>query len=122
MSATSWRPIVPTSGRGHNVGRERSAAAEAGTLSGMPAFSTVIWVGFGVFFGFVLWKSGIAMLYSMTQLPPEPLPTGEMRKVSRKYRCDVCGVELKMTMAPDEDPPPPRHCLEDMAEVAPLFD
>jgi hypothetical protein len=25
-------------------------------------------------------------------------------------------------MAPDEDPPPPRHCLEDMTEVAPLFE
>jgi hypothetical protein len=31
-------------------------------------------------------------------------------------------VELKMTMAPDEDPPPPRHCLEDMVEIAPLYD
>lgn len=113
---------MPTSGSGHNVRRERSGAVEAGNLKAMPAFSTVIWVGFGIFFGFVLWKSGIAMLYSMTQLPPEPLPTGEMRKVSRKYRCDSCGVELKMTMAPDEDPPPPRHCLEDMAEVAPLYD
>ena len=54
--------------------------------------------------------------------PPAPAPTGELRKVSQKYRCDVCGVELKMTMAPDEDPPPPRHCLEDMIEVAPLYD
>jgi hypothetical protein len=27
-----------------------------------------------------------------------------------------------LTMAPDEDPPPPRHCLEDMTEVAPLFE
>jgi hypothetical protein len=23
-------------------------------------------------------------------------------------------------MAPDEDPPPPRHCLEDMDIVAPI--
>jgi hypothetical protein len=55
-------------------------------------------------------------------MPPEPPPTGELRKVNRRYRCDVCGVELKLTMAPDEDPPPPRHCLEDMTEVAPLYD
>jgi len=27
-----------------------------------------------------------------------------------------------LTLAPDEDPPPPRHCLEDMTEVAPLYD
>jgi hypothetical protein len=25
-------------------------------------------------------------------------------------------------MAPDEDPPPPRHCLEDMDVVAPVFE
>jgi hypothetical protein len=31
-------------------------------------------------------------------------------------------VELRLTMAPDDDPPPPRHCLEDMTEIAPLFD
>jgi hypothetical protein len=27
-----------------------------------------------------------------------------------------------LTMAPDDDPPPPRHCLEDMDVVAPLYD
>jgi hypothetical protein len=25
-------------------------------------------------------------------------------------------------MAPDEDPPPPKHCLEDMDFVAPVFE
>ena len=88
----------------------------------MPALSTVIWVGFGLLMGWFLWKTGIAMLRSFTQLPPEPPPTGELRKVKRNYRCDVCGVELRMTMAPDEDPPPPKHCLEAMVEVAPLYD
>lgn len=88
----------------------------------MPAASTLIWVGFGLLFGVVLWRSGIGMLRSMTQLPPEPPPSGELRKVKRNYRCDVCGVELRMTMAPDEDPPPPKHCLEEMVEVAPLYD
>ena len=88
----------------------------------MPALSTMIWVGFGILFGWLLWKIGIMMLRSMTSMPPEPLPAGEMRRVNRRYRCDVCGVELKLTMAPDEDPPPPRHCLEDMTEVAPLYD
>ncbi len=88
----------------------------------MPAASTIIWVGFGLFFAYIRGKSGIAILRSMTSLPPEPPPSGELRKVNRRYRCDVCGVELKLTMAPDEDPPPPKHCLEDMTEVAPLYD
>jgi hypothetical protein len=53
---------------------------------------------------------------------PPPPPAGEMRKVNVKYRCTVCGLELKMMLAPDEDPPPPKHCLEDMVVVAPLFE
>ena len=88
----------------------------------MPEFSTIIWVGFGILFGWVLWKTGIGMLRSFTRLPPEPLPAGELRKIKQNYRCDVCGVELRMTMAPDEDPPPPKHCLEEMALVAPVFE
>ncbi|MFK8025373.1 MAG: hypothetical protein AB8G26_15555 [Ilumatobacter sp.] len=88
----------------------------------MPELATVIWVGFGVFMGWGLWKVGIGMLRSFSQLPPEPPPSGELRKIKRNYRCDVCGVELRMTMAPDEDPPPPRHCLEDMREEAPVFE
>jgi len=27
-----------------------------------------------------------------------------------------------LTLAPDEDPPPPKHCLEEMTVVAPLYD
>lgn len=88
----------------------------------MPAASTIVWVAMGLFFGYVLWKSGIAMLRSMTQLPPEPPPSGELRRIRRNYVCDVCGMELQVKMAPDEDPPPPRHCLEDMREVAPLYE
>ena len=88
----------------------------------MPAVSTLIWVAIGVLIGVILWRVGITVLYGMTQLPPEPPPSGELRKVKRNYRCDVCGVEIRMTMAPDEDPPPPKHCTEDMIEVAPLYD
>ena len=88
----------------------------------MPALSTVIWVLIGLAMGYVLWKTGIAMLRSMTTPSPAPPPTGEMRKVNVRYRCGVCGVELRLTMAPDEDPPPPKHCLEDMREIAPLYD
>jgi hypothetical protein len=42
--------------------------------------------------------------------------------VNVRYRCGVCGLEIKLMLAPDEDPPPPRHCLEDMDVVAPLYD
>jgi hypothetical protein len=88
----------------------------------VPDISTVIWVLGGVVMAVVLWKVGIGMLRSVTRSLPPPPPAGEMRKINVRYRCDVCGVELKMTMAPDDDPPPPKHCLEDMIEVAPLYD
>ena len=86
----------------------------------MPAASTIIWVGLALLLGYGLWKTGIAMLRSMTTPMPAPPPSGEMRRINVKYRCSMCGLELKMTLAPDEDPPPPRHCLEDMDLIAPI--
>lgn len=67
----------------------------------------------------VIMKAGLAVLRVLARPVPEPPPSGEMRRVSLRFRCSSCGVELKMTAAPDEDPPPPRHCLEDMQLVAP---
>jgi hypothetical protein len=86
------------------------------------AFSTVVWVGTGVLIGVVLWKTGISLLRSLTTPLPPPPPPGEMRKVNMRFRCGVCGVELRLTSAPDEDPPPPKHCLEEMVIMAPLFE
>ena len=85
-------------------------------------FGTIVWVGIGLVMMRVLWKAGIGMLRAFTTPLPAPPPAGEMRRVNVRYRCGVCGVELKLTLAPDEDPPPPRHCLEDMIEVAPLYE
>lgn len=84
----------------------------------MPTFGAVMWFLAGVAMFYVLWKVGIGMTRSVTTSLPAPPPEGELRKVSVKYRCSICGVELKMTLAPEEDPPPPRHCMEDMDPVA----
>jgi hypothetical protein len=70
----------------------------------------------------LLWRMGIKMLRAVSMPPPPPPPAGEMRRVNVRYRCGVCGVELKLTLAPDEDPPPPKHCLEEMTVVAPLYE
>ena len=51
-----------------------------------------------------------------------PPPEGELRKVNLRYRCSICGVVIRMTAAPNEEPEAPRHCLEDMELVAPLFE
>ncbi|MEO5974551.1 MAG: hypothetical protein ABIQ38_05030 [Ilumatobacteraceae bacterium] len=83
-------------------------------------FGTVVWVLIGVVIMVIVWRSGIGMLRGMTTSLPPPPPAGEMRRINVRYRCSVCGVELRMVMAPDEDPPAPRHCLEDMELVAPI--
>lgn len=87
-----------------------------------PTWGTIVWVAVGLFFMRLIWRFGFGMLKSMTTSLPPPPPTGEMRKINVRYRCSVCGVELRVVMAPDEDPPPPRHCLEDMDIIAPLYD
>ena len=45
---------------------------------------------------------------------------GELRKVKIRYRCSICGTEVRMTAANDEVPEAPRHCQEDMDLVAPI--
>jgi hypothetical protein len=87
-----------------------------------PAWGTIVWVGVGLVLMRFIWKFGFGMLRSMTNSLPPPPPSGEMRKINVRYRCSVCGVELRVVMAPDEDPPPPRHCLEDMDIIAPLYE
>lgn len=63
---------------------------------------------------------GMKLLGGFSAPMAEPPPPGEMRKVKLEYRCDICGSEARMTMAPDEDPPAPRHCLEDMILITPV--
>ena len=86
----------------------------------MPALSTIIWVSCALVLGYMLWKVGIGLLRGMSSPLPPPPPSGEMRRINVRYRCSLCGLEIKMMLAPDEDPPPPRHCLEDMDLVAPI--
>ena len=83
---------------------------------------SVVWVLCGLVLMVVLWKTGMAMLGALSAPPAPPPEPGELRKMNVRYRCDVCGVELRLTLAPDEDPPPPKHCLEEMIVVAPLFE
>jgi hypothetical protein len=83
-------------------------------------FGTVIWALGAVVIFYVVWKVGIGMTRSVTTQLPDPPPEGELRKVSVRYRCSNCGTELRMTLAPEADPAPPRHCMEDMDLVTPV--
>ena len=63
---------------------------------------------------------GVVMLGGLARPVPEPPPPGELRRVRLTYRCSICGTEVRMTAANDEDPEPPRHCQDDMDLVAPI--
>ena len=62
----------------------------------------------------LLIRAGVWMIRVVSSQPPPPPPKGELRKIDARYRCAVCGMEMKDMLAPDEDPEPPRHCMEDM--------
>lgn len=66
----------------------------------------------------VLWKVGTAMLGSFARPVPPPLPEGEVRRIKLRYRCEMCGLELRIERAATEDPEPPRHCMDEMELVA----
>ncbi len=70
--------------------------------------------------GFAILRLGLVILRGLARPVPEPPPAGELRQVKISYRCSLCGAEVRMTVAPDEDPDPPRHCLEDMDIIAPI--
>jgi len=75
-----------------------------------------------VAFAYGILRIGVVMLGGLARPVPEPPPPGELRKVRLLYRCSICGTEVRMTAANDEDPEPPRHCLEDMDLVAPTME
>ena len=62
----------------------------------------------------IMLRTGIALLRALATPSPEPPPAGELRKVKLQYRCSLCGTEVRMTVATDEQPDPPRHCMDDM--------
>jgi hypothetical protein len=88
----------------------------------MPSFGTVMWALGALVVFLVVWRVGMAMLRGVTTPLPPPPPAGELRKVNLRFRCSVCGAEMRMTVAADEDPEPPRHCMEEMDPIAPAVE
>jgi hypothetical protein len=68
----------------------------------------------------IVMKVGLWVIRGFARPLPPPPPAGEMRRVNLRYRCSVCGAEVRMTAAAEQEPEPPRHCLEDMDLVAPI--
>jgi len=74
----------------------------------------------GVLFIVIVLRVGIWVLRGFAMPMAQPPPEGEMRKIDMRYRCSICGTEARMTIAPTDDPDPPRHCQEDMDLVTPI--
>jgi len=70
--------------------------------------------------GLVILRIGWFFLQSFATPPPPPPDRGKLRRVKLVYRCNVCGAEVRMTVANDEDPEPPRHCMDDMQLISPV--
>ena len=68
-----------------------------------------------------LLRGGVGVLSALAAPPPAPAPAGELRRVKFLYRCELCGTEVRMTTAIEENPDPPRHCMEAM-EFLPIDD
>jgi hypothetical protein len=74
----------------------------------------VLKIALAVAVAMFIFRLGLAVLRMLATPIPEPPPAGELRKVKLQYRCSLCGTEVRMTVAPDEAPVPPRHCMDDM--------
>ena len=86
------------------------------------ALATALKAVAATFAGLLILWLGVSALRVLSQPQPEPPPPGELRKVRIAYRCTLCGAEVRMTIAPAEDPEPPRHCGEEMSVLAPIED
>lgn len=87
-------------------------------VAGYPLIRSLI----AVASGYVLLATGIKVLGAFARPIPEAPPPGELRRVKLTYRCATCGTELRLTLANDTVPAPPRHCADDMDLLTNLED
>ncbi len=77
----------------------------------------VLRYGLAIVAAVLIYLTGAAMIRKL-KVDPEPEPDpANVRPLDLRFRCVVCGAEVVMTAAQDDDPEPPRHCREDMVRV-----
>ena len=103
--------------RAFNIGL--IVVALAGVVVGA-ILADIVKVLIAVVIAYTVLRLGLAMLRNLARPLPEPPDPGTLRKVKIEFRCSVCGAEVRMTVAPNEDPEPPRHCQDEMDLVTPI--
>ena len=77
-------------------------------------FGTLVSIVIAITAAYVILRIGFSIFRLLATPLPEPPPAGELRKVKLNFRCSTCGSEVRMTVATDEHPDPPRHCMSEM--------
>ena len=111
-----------TAGLGR-AGRAVKVVLAAAALGGLVAGAVLIGivrVMIAAAVAYVILRLGLAMLRGLARPLPEPPEPGLLRKVKLQYRCEICGAEVRMTVAAEEDPEPPRHCQDEMTLITPI--
>lgn len=94
------------------------AAFIALVIAGYPLTRTLV----AVASGYLLLATGVKILGAFARPIPDAPPPGELRRVKLTYRCGSCGTELRLTLANDTVPVPPRHCADEMELITNLED
>lgn len=70
------------------------------------------------FFVLAIWV-GLAILRGLANPGPAQgdSETVDVEAEDVRFRCGVCGLEIRMTRIPGDDAKPPRHCMEEMEPV-----
>lgn len=64
-----------------------------------------------------IYVAGAAVLRKFKIPPPAEPDPADLRPVALRYRCQVCGAEVTMTVSASDEPEAPRHCREDMVRI-----
>ena len=120
--------IIGSGSLAHDVEVQRRRRTRVRMIAVVAAVVLVL-AGFGlvrtvvaVAVSYALFMTGIAVIGAFARPVPDAPPPGELRRVKLTYRCEICGTELRLTLANDQVPEPPRHCSEAMELTTNLDD
>lgn len=80
----------------------------------------------GILIAYIVLRLGIGALRMLATVPPDEAETApetdDVEEFDVRYRCDICGTELRLTRMArgddsEEDFSAPKHCREEMSLV-----